>query len=157
MHNTCVHANASDQILTDWGQHSASWSSFLRSHDQSYNHEDVSNSLPGITSRQAPKGSCEGHDESDTVIGTALKNGRFKCAAQGCGSKSFNRLPELRRHYNTVHAAKKPEFWCDVQCCTRSAAAGSRPFHRRYRLMDHMRTMHKRNSCSSNSITEVQK
>lgn len=81
-------------------------------------------------------------DDSDTAIGTALKNGRFKCNMPQCATKSYKRPAELRRHYNTRHAADKPEFWCEVLHCDRSAGTGGRPFHRKYRLQDHMRKLH---------------
>ncbi|KAH7413587.1 hypothetical protein DE146DRAFT_638100 [Phaeosphaeria sp. MPI-PUGE-AT-0046c] len=82
------------------------------------------------------------NDDSETAIGTAMKNGRFKCNMVQCGTKSYKRLGELRRHYNTRHAAQKPEFWCKELHCDRSAAEGGRPFHRKYRLQDHMRKLH---------------
>jgi hypothetical protein len=94
-------------------------------------------------------------DDPNTAIGTALKNGTFKCNNILCANKSFKRPAELRRHYNTIHATQKPEFWCEVMFCNRSAAAGGKPFHRKYRLQAHMRTMHNRvNAGSSDDMTE---
>jgi hypothetical protein len=83
-------------------------------------------------------------DDSNTAIGTVLNNGTFKCSVEQCAKKSFKRPAELKRHYNTTHAAQKPEFWCEELFCDRSAGIGGRPFHRKYRLHDHMRKIHGR-------------
>jgi hypothetical protein len=83
-------------------------------------------------------------DDSDAAIGTALKNGKFKCILERCARKTFKRQAELRRHYKTIHAAQKPEFWCNVLSCDRSVAAGGRPFHRKDKLQDHVQRMHER-------------
>lgn len=84
----------------------------------------------------------DGDNDSDAAIGIVLKNGRFKCNMAQCADKSHGRTAELRRHYDTTHATKKPEFWCQVLHCDRSAAVGGQPFHRKYRLQDHMRNLH---------------
>jgi hypothetical protein len=80
--------------------------------------------------------------DSDQHIGAVLKNGGCKCNKSPRASKSFKRVAELKRHYNTTHADQKPEFWCKIIFCNRSAAAGGKSFHRRYRLQAHMRTIH---------------
>jgi hypothetical protein len=88
------------------------------------------------------------NDDSDQAIGTALKNGRYKCNVETCAKTSFKRPAELKRHYNTIHAVQKPEFWCEVLFCERSLAgaagiaAGGQPFHRKYRLQAHMQKVH---------------
>jgi hypothetical protein len=79
---------------------------------------------------------------SDQNIGSVLKNGRYECSNTLCANKSFKRPAELKRHYNTIHAAQKPEFWCKASFCNRNAAAGGKPFYRKYRLQAHMRTIH---------------
>jgi hypothetical protein len=83
-------------------------------------------------------------DQPDAVTGMVLKNGKFKCNRRECTRTTFSRTHELRRHYITVHARQKPEFWCRVQFCSRSAVAGGKAFHRKYRLQDHMRKIHNR-------------
>jgi hypothetical protein len=101
-------------------------------------------------------------DDSNQAIGTALKNGRYKCIMQACANISFKRPTELRRHYNTIHAVQKPEFWCEVEFCERSlagaagVAAGGQPFHRRYRLQAHMQKVHHDgfNTGSSEDMTD---
>jgi hypothetical protein len=102
----------------------------------------------------APESLTQEHVDSDTIIGTVLKNGRFKCTEPECGAKSFNRRAELKRHYDTTHAAQKPEFWCDVQSCDRNPVSGGKPFHRKYRLQNHMRKMHKHKSGFNFGMTE---
>ena len=83
-------------------------------------------------------------DDSNTTIGTVLINGTFKCSMIKCATRSFKRPAELKRHYNTTQAARKPEYWCGELLCDRSAGLGGRPFHRKYRLHDHMRKIHGR-------------
>jgi hypothetical protein len=81
-------------------------------------------------------------DSLDTVIGAMYHSGRFKCLHPGCARKSFGRQAELKRHYDTIHAAQKPSFWCCVPSCERSLDRGGYPFTRRDKLNDHVRTMH---------------
>ena len=83
-------------------------------------------------------------DDSNTVIGTFRHNGKFKCIEPRCARKTFNRQAELRRHYDTIHAPRKPEYWCRVATCPRSRANGGYPFPRRDKLRDHMRKVHGR-------------
>lgn len=52
----------------------------------------------------------EESEDSGAEIGTALRNGKFKCNQWQCAHKSFSRLPDLRRHHLTAHAIRKPEF-----------------------------------------------
>jgi dienelactone hydrolase len=99
-------------------------------------------------------------DDPNQAIGTALKNGKYKCNMVACAEKSFKRPAELRRHYNTIHAAQKPEFWCEVVSCERSlagpagVAAGGQPFHRKYRLQAHMQKVH-HNRVNADSCDDV--
>jgi len=83
-------------------------------------------------------------DVSDNVarIGIVLANSKYKCNLLQCAHKTFNRPAELRRHHSTIHATQRPEFWCTVSSCTRSAAGGGEAFRRKYRLRDHMRKVH---------------
>ncbi|KAF1843039.1 uncharacterized protein K460DRAFT_258993, partial [Cucurbitaria berberidis CBS 394.84] len=70
-------------------------------------------------------------------IGTVLVNGKFECNQRQCSSKTFGRPAELRRHYATIHAVQKPEFWCHIVSCERS-----KPFSRKDKLTDHVRKAH---------------
>jgi hypothetical protein len=90
----------------------------------------------------AEQSSHSSESDSDIAIGTAMKNGQYKCVNALCSRRSFKRPAELKRHYHTTHAVEKPEFWCEVMFCSRSAAAGNKPFHRKYRLQDHIRKIH---------------
>jgi hypothetical protein len=83
----------------------------------------------------------EGDVDSETVIGFVLGNGRFRCQDRCCRHKTFRRLAELRRHYESTHA-KKLAFWCGVPSCDRSRGLGQRPFHRKDKLNNHVRAMH---------------
>jgi hypothetical protein len=78
----------------------------------------------------------------ETVIGTLLMNGRFKCRESACNGVSFGRQAELRRHYGNTHS-KTHEFWCEVPLCDRSQVVGHYPFHRKDKLADHVRAMHR--------------
>jgi hypothetical protein len=118
------------------------WSLVPGLHHQPFDDSDLTFRFEQSASLPAGAPAPKENDDSDTAIGTILKNGKFKCTAEECGNKSYARPAELKRHYNTVHAIQKPEFWCDVPSCTRSVAKGGRPFHRKYRLMDHMQKMH---------------
>lgn len=80
--------------------------------------------------------------EASPVIGSMLLNGKFKCSQRECVKKTFKRAAELRRHHNTVHSTQKPEFWCLISSCERSAASGTKPFSRKDKQGDHMRKMH---------------
>jgi hypothetical protein len=83
-------------------------------------------------------------DDPNTMIGSFHHNGKFKCLEPRCARKTFNRQAELRRHYDTIHAPRKPEYWCRVASCQRSQANGGYPFPRRDKLRDHMRKIHGR-------------
>ena len=82
------------------------------------------------------------HSRTITAIGIVLMNRKFKCSERQCGSKTFNRPAELRRHYLTIHASQKPEFWCHVPACNRSAALGIKSFSRKDKLEEHIRKSH---------------
>lgn len=75
-------------------------------------------------------------------IGSVLSNGKFVCDVEACGSQTFTRQAELRRHYTTLHAANKPNFWCQIPTCRRSMIRGGEAFHRKDKLMAHVRSMH---------------
>ncbi|KAK7177722.1 hypothetical protein PSPO01_16229 [Paraphaeosphaeria sporulosa] len=75
-------------------------------------------------------------------IGSVLSNGKFVCDVEGCGSQTFARQAELRRHHTTLHAAKKPDFWCQIPTCRRSMNGGGEAFHRKDKLVAHVRSMH---------------
>jgi hypothetical protein len=78
----------------------------------------------------------------EVEIGSVLKNGRLKCRERACGDQSFARQAELRRHFNSKHAPKKRRYWCLVSSCVRSRGTDHRPFHRKDKLMAHVRSMH---------------
>lgn len=40
-------------------------------------------------------------------IGSVLSNGKFVYGAEWCGSQTFARQAELRRHHTTLHAANR--------------------------------------------------
>jgi hypothetical protein len=83
--------------------------------------------------------------EADNVvarIGSVLSNGKFVCDAEECGSQTFARQAELRRHHTTLHAVNKPNFWCQVPTCRRSMIGGGEAFHRKDKLAAHVRSMH---------------
>lgn len=83
-------------------------------------------------------------ETEDTVarIGSILSNGKSACDAEGCAGLTFNRQADLKRHYTTLHANNKPNFWCHVSHCRRSMSAGGKAFHRKDKLMAHIRRMH---------------
>lgn len=83
-------------------------------------------------------------DVEDAVarIGSVLNNGKFMCDDERCAGRTFARQAELKRHYKTLHAINKPNFWCHVSPCPRSMSAGGEAFHRKDKLMAHVRTMH---------------
>lgn len=80
--------------------------------------------------------------EAIARIGSVLGNGKFVCDAEGCGGQTFARQAELRRHFITLHATNKPNFWCHVLTCPRSMSRGGKAFHRKDKLMAHVRSMH---------------
>ncbi|OAL52876.1 hypothetical protein IQ07DRAFT_584881 [Pyrenochaeta sp. DS3sAY3a] len=88
---------------------------------------------------EAGMGSTE---DAPEIIGLFLSNGRFKCNEDACARKTFGRAAELRRHITTTHAADKPQFWCHVPSCTRSANIKKKPFSREDKLASHIRNMH---------------
>lgn len=77
-----------------------------------------------------------------TAIGTILMNGKSKCNQETCSSKTFSRPAELKRHFATTHASKKPAFWCHILTCDRSAALGIKSFSRKDKLAEHIRKSH---------------
>ena len=81
-------------------------------------------------------------EEDVTTIGSVLSNGKLLCAAKGCEGLTFGRQAELRRHHTTLHAAIKPNFWCQVSTCRRSENVGGKPFHRKDKLAAHVKSMH---------------
>lgn len=81
-------------------------------------------------------------EEDITTIGSVLSNGKLLCAAKGCEGLTFGRQAELRRHHTSLHAAIKPNFWCQISTCRRSENAGGRAFHRKDKLAAHVKSMH---------------
>lgn len=81
-------------------------------------------------------------DDIAAKIGSVLSNGKLVCDAEGCKSLTFGRQAELRRHHTTLHATNKPNFWCQVPNCRRSANLGGRAFHRKDKLAAHVKSMH---------------
>ena len=81
-------------------------------------------------------------DDPELAIGSFHHNGKFKCLQRRCARKSFGRPAELKRHYDTIHAVRKPAYWCREPMCQRSRANGGYPFHRNDKLRDHMRKVH---------------
>lgn len=77
-----------------------------------------------------------------TRIGSVLSNGKFMCEDKKCAGCTFGRQAELQRHYNTIHAINKPNFWCCVSTCPRSMSAGGEAFHRKDKLIAHVRAKH---------------
>jgi hypothetical protein len=67
---------------------------------------------------------------------------RFVCDAEGCGGRTFARSADFRRHYAVQHAVYHTKFWCSVIGCQRSIIGGGRAFHRRDKLMAHIRSHH---------------
>ncbi|KAF1833446.1 hypothetical protein BDW02DRAFT_500548 [Decorospora gaudefroyi] len=82
-------------------------------------------------------------------------NGKFKCNRANCEHKTFNRPAELKRHHNTTHSVKKPEFWCPVSRCERSAHVRMKSFPRKDKLKDHVRLMHSEERHASGGVGSV--
>ena len=55
-------------------------------------------------------------------------------------------LADLKRHHKSRHAPNRPEFFCNVDGCSRSKAGGNgiggRTFTRKDKLEDHVRAVH---------------
>lgn len=93
---------------------------------------------------QEPQNMIDLTDAQDypNKVGSVLENGKFMCDYDKCAGRTFARYPEFRRHYTTIHAARKPNFWCEVPQCRRSVGGRGNAFHRRDKLMEHVRSMH---------------
>jgi hypothetical protein len=81
-------------------------------------------------------------EDTATRIGFVLSNGRLVCNHEKCAGRSFARKAELKRHYLTLHAHSKPNFWCPFPACPRSEHRGDKAFHRKDKLTAHIRSMH---------------
>jgi hypothetical protein len=81
-------------------------------------------------------------DDACAAIGSMLENGKFKCNHANCEYRTFSRPAELKRHYTTTHASRKPALWCPFATCERSAIIGIKPFPRKDKLKDHIRQRH---------------
>ncbi|KAH7068605.1 hypothetical protein FB567DRAFT_246747 [Paraphoma chrysanthemicola] len=81
-------------------------------------------------------------DDAAMRIGSVLSNRKFACDDEDCAGQTFARLAELRRHHFTHHAVDKPNFWCHVPTCPRSVSRGGEAFHRRDKLVAHVKSMH---------------
>lgn len=66
----------------------------------------------------------------------------IRCPFPRCNGKTFGRLYDYDRHHNGTHAEKPTVFWCDVVGCNRSEAEGGRPFPRKDKRNDHVRSVH---------------
>jgi hypothetical protein len=66
----------------------------------------------------------------------------IRCDDPGCKKKTFGRWNDFKRHYNGAHARTPIVYWCGVAGCSRSKAAGDRPFPRKDKLNDHIESMH---------------
>jgi len=114
----------------------------LASHPLGYRFPDL------LHSEQAPgQASCTRVDTIDVEdaiarIGSVLSNGKFMCEDKKCTGRTFGRRAELQRHYETIHAVNKPNFWCRVSTCPRSINQGGEAFNRKDKLMAHIRTIH---------------
>jgi hypothetical protein len=97
-----------------------------------------------IDQDQATRAPSNTPNEEDTAtrIGFVLSNGRLVCIHNKCAGRSFARKAELKRHYTTLHAHNKPNFWCPVVACLRSEHRGDNAFHRKDKLTAHIRSMH---------------
>lgn len=97
---------------------------------------EVSNPLSAILNSAAAP-------EETPAIGIVFQDSKFKCNKGQCAHRTFGRLAELKRHYQTTHSAQKPELWCTVPSCERSAAVtGSWPFLRQDNLRVHVQKVH---------------
>ncbi|KAH7110528.1 hypothetical protein B0J11DRAFT_586114 [Dendryphion nanum] len=94
----------------------------------------------GSVSRQIA--SMNSGDNGVARIGSVLDNGQFVCDDEVCAGRTFARQADLRRHHTTLHATDKPNFWCHVSLCRRSMGGGGEAFHRKDKLMAHVRSMH---------------
>jgi hypothetical protein len=104
---------------------------------------DQNTQQPSTPSSKLLSADAMNHEKDpETVIGSVLKNGRLTCSNPLCTGKSFGRQAELNRHYDTTHAAYKPEFWCPVTTCRRSACLGIRSFPRIDKLKSHIESVH---------------
>ena len=81
-------------------------------------------------------------EQDITTIGSVLSNGKFLCAAKGCERLTFGRQADFRRHHTSLHAAIKPNFWCQVPTCRRSMIRGGTAFSRKDKLAAHVREWH---------------
>jgi hypothetical protein len=81
-------------------------------------------------------------EDTTTRIGFVLSNGRLMCNHEKCAGRSFARKAELKRHYTTLHAHSKPNFWCPFPACPRSEHRGDNAFHRKDKMTSHVRSMH---------------
>jgi len=124
----------------------ASWPLVAESSDQeARSNQWVLQSLNEPTAADASSSVDTADDEAPgnvVRIGHVLENGKYTCVLGTCARKTFNRPADLRRHHSTIHAIQRPQFWCTVSTCPRSAAAGGQAFRRRYRLHHHVRKMH---------------
>ncbi|KAJ9648322.1 hypothetical protein H2199_001176 [Coniosporium tulheliwenetii] len=88
----------------------------------------------------------------DQAIQTALASldeeanppNKHICFVPGCKKNQFTRGADLQRHIKTVHV-RDEAFYCEVKGCRRHehAIGGQRPFPRKDKMMEHMRTVHK--------------
>lgn len=101
---------------------------------------NVEYSVPSLVS--SPVDDPVREDSAKAVIGLVLLIGKLSCVESDCAGLTFGRQAELRRHYHNFHAAHKSNFWCPVSACSRSAVAGAKPFLRKDKLKDHIKSVH---------------
>ena len=73
------------------------------------------------------------------TVGAIRPRRGIECQHPDCTS-TFGRAAERNRHYRTLHALRKPEFWCSDPTCERSR--GGRAFTRSDKLREHERKRH---------------
>jgi hypothetical protein len=89
----------------------------------------------------------EPKNSSNTLIGSMYSTDShdsysFKCYDTECKNATFGRWYDFKRHYNGAHAAAPIVFWCEIEGCPRSKAAGDRPFPRKDKVKDHFESVH---------------
>lgn len=66
----------------------------------------------------------------------------YSCHFPSCDHRTFARLQELKRHHTAYHLTPRPEFWCPISWCDRSAQRGLNPFPRKDKRDEHHMRVH---------------
>jgi hypothetical protein len=130
-HNTSVYENASRGML---GVHE---NEVIKLHPLPQS-DDLDQALPHYPTMSL--GTMIGYMYSTDSPGSYI----FKCHDTKCESLTFGRWYDYKRHYNGAHAAAPIAYWCEVEGCPRSEAAGDRPFSRKDKVKDHVDSVHGR-------------